>query len=261
MAVAPQATPLAGFTAGDRLTQAQLAREDDGADPAHYVMPRFGQALDDGARYTLRENYAEAFEHADAALGGRPLDVLDVGASWVSHYNEGMHTFGRVVGVGMNEMELARNGHLSEFFVQDLNARPALTQFCDGCFDVVTMTAAAEYFTRPYALFAELLRVLRPGGLAMVAFTTRSFTPAKAVAAWREAGDDDARRARIVGGYFHFSSGGEGSSGGDAAAASAAGDGGYYAWSTPEWLDASPFPGHSDALHIVRARKVPAPRG
>lgn len=244
MSVAPQPTLLAGYAEADRLTSGDLAREVDGTDPAHYAMPRFGQALDDGARYTLRENYAEAFELADAALHGRPIDVLDVGASWVSHFNEGMHTFGRVVGIGMNEMELLRNGHLSEYYVHDLNACPAATQFGDGSFDIVTMTAAVEYFTQPHALFAELLRVLRPGGLAMVAFTTRSFTPSKAVAAWRDAGDDDGRRARIVGSYFHFSSGGSA-------------DGGY-TWSTPEWLDVSPFPGHSDALHIVRARKVVA---
>ena len=43
-----------------------------------------------------------------------------------------------------------------------------------------------QYLQRPEAVFAEVHRVLRPGGVAIFAFSGRMFY-GKAVAAWRDA--------------------------------------------------------------------------
>ena len=42
-------------------------------------------------------------------------------SSWVSHYPEDVN-YQRIVGLGMNARELARNKQLDEWLVHDLNA-------------------------------------------------------------------------------------------------------------------------------------------
>ena len=45
-----------------------------------------------------------------------------------------------------------------------------------------------QYLQRPEEVFAEALRVLKPGGVFIVSFSNRMF-PDKAIAAWRDASD------------------------------------------------------------------------
>ena len=52
---------------------------------------------------------------------------------------------------------------------------------------------SVQYLVRPDEVFAEVHRVLVPGGPAVVSFSNRCF-PTKAVAIWLSAGDDDRRR-------------------------------------------------------------------
>ena len=42
-----------------------------------------------------------------------------------------------------------------------------------------------EYLTRPQAIFAEVLRILRPGGVFVTTFSNRWF-PTKAIQVWSE---------------------------------------------------------------------------
>lgn len=231
------------------LQQMQLgpfSRENEGTDSTAYIMPRFVHHLDDGARYTLREFFAEAFANMEADLQ-RHIDVLEIGTSWVSHYDDGAYTFNRLVGLGMNELELQRNGFLTEYYVQDLNESPVLSQFADCSFDAVTCTSSIEYFTRPVELMRELLRVLKPGGKLFVVFSNRVFTPSKAIAGWLVT-TEDRERADIVGAYISQAAP-------RAADISNAGEDAH-TFSAPEWLDLSPFPGHSDSLNVVWASKV-----
>ena len=64
---------------------------------------------------------------------------------------------------------------------------------------------SVDYLTRPLEVFGEMHRVLRPGGLACVAFTNRCF-PTKVVPAWNRPFTEEAH-ARLVGAYFRFSEG------------------------------------------------------
>eukprot|EP00957_Ditylum_brightwellii_P174633 13297194-Ditylum_brightwellii.AAC.1 len=116
------------------------------------------------------------------------VDVLDLCSSWISHLpNDGV-SLGRVVGVGMNEAELKANQQLTEYYTQDLNKQPDLSQFDDESFDVVCNVVSVDYLTQPLDIFKEVHRVLRPGGVSLVSFSNRCF-PTKAVAMWLQADD------------------------------------------------------------------------
>ena len=61
--------------------------------------------------------------------------------------------------------------------------------------------ANVDYLCRPQEIFAEMHRVLRPGGKALMSFSNRCF-PSKAVKMWLYA--DDATRMEIVASYYNF---------------------------------------------------------
>ena len=96
---------------------------------------------------------------------------------------------GPVTGLGMNATELAANPRLAAALVHDLNAIPSLP-FADACFDAVLIAVSVQYLTQPVAVFADIARVLRPGGVCAVSFSNRCF-PTKAVALWRGTGDGE----------------------------------------------------------------------
>ncbi|KAJ8600003.1 hypothetical protein CTAYLR_001841 [Chrysophaeum taylorii] len=76
-------------------------------------------------------------------------------------------------------------------------------------FDAIVLANAAELSLRPRALFRDLWRTLKPGGRAIVAFSSaRCSTPfhaAQTTKMWRDY--NDAQRLYIVGSFFHFSAG------------------------------------------------------
>ena len=126
--------------------------------------------------------------------------VLDLMSSWVSHLPDELRLSG-VTGLGMNAAELAANPRLDRYAVQDLNAAPTLP-FADAAFDAVLNAFSVQYLTRPVEVFAEVARVLAPGGLHLVAISHRCF-PTKAVRGWLAS--DDRTRVAIVGEYFRRS--------------------------------------------------------
>ena len=63
---------------------------------------------------------------------------------------------------------------------------------------------SVDYLTRPYEIFTEIQRVLKPGGLAAMSFSNRCF-PTKAISIWTSTGDQD--HIMIVGSYFHYTPG------------------------------------------------------
>ena len=65
-------------------------------------------------------------------------------------------------------------------------------------------TVSVQYLTQPTAVFTSISRVLKPGGVSMVAFSHRMF-PTKAVAVWQQLSKDD--QARLVASY-HVLAGG-----------------------------------------------------
>jgi SAM-dependent methyltransferase len=160
-------------------------KQDTSPDALFYAEPRLVNHIDDFAIAAVGEAYRRFLPP-----GG---DYLDLMSSWVSHYPAGMPV-NRVVGHGMNEVELKRNPLLSEYFVQNLNADPRLP-LPDDSFDGVTICVSVQYLTQPVAVFAEIGRVLKPGCPLIVAFSNRCF-PTKAVSVWQAL--DDKGHARLV---------------------------------------------------------------
>jgi SAM-dependent methyltransferase len=167
-----------------------FAREDERDDALFYARDRFVAHLDARALETV-EQLIGALVHEPAPA------VLDLMASWDSHLPPALDA-ARVVGVGMNENELRQNAQLDRYLVHDLNRDPHLP-FPDASFDVVLNTVSVDYLTRPVEVFAEVGRVLRPGGLHLVIFSNRMFKK-KAVKIWRES--DDVSRQILIDDFF-----------------------------------------------------------
>jgi SAM-dependent methyltransferase len=109
--------------------------------------------------------------------------VLDLMSSWVSHL-DGVADSIAVSGLGMNAAELAGNPRLADYVVQDLNHDPRLP-YTDSSFDVVVCSVSVEYLVSPFDVFAEVGRVLKPGGRFIVTFSDRWFPP-KVIQLWTE---------------------------------------------------------------------------
>jgi SAM-dependent methyltransferase len=115
-------------------------------------------------------------------------EILDLMSSWVSHLPQGYQPK-RVVGHGMNKVELSQNPVLSHYFVQNLNETPQLP-LDDESFDVVLNTVSIQYLQRPVEVFQEVHRILKPGGLVVISFSNRMF-PTKAIQAWSARSDNE----------------------------------------------------------------------
>lgn len=173
-----------------------FARQDDTDDALFYAEPRKVVHIDDAAITTLRDRVF-------ARLLPRSGALLDVMSSWRSHLPDTLDAT-RVVGIGMNAEEMADNPQLTEYRVQDLNVSPAL-DFPDATFDAAVCTVSVQYLVRPIDVFADVRRVLKPGGVFVVSFSDRCF-PTKAVWVWlftdaakhRELVSDYMRRAGLV---------------------------------------------------------------
>jgi SAM-dependent methyltransferase len=111
------------------------------------------------------------------------VHVLDLMSSWGSHLPKGVNP-GRVSGLGMNRTELEHNPRLTDIQVHDLNAAPVLP-YENESFDVAICSVSVEYLTQPLDVFADVGRVLKPGGTFVVTFSNRWFPP-KVVRIWEQ---------------------------------------------------------------------------
>ncbi|MBE9139514.1 class I SAM-dependent methyltransferase [Nodosilinea sp. LEGE 07088] len=167
----------------------QRSKLDPSSDILFYDAPRFVTHVDDGFIQRLTELYRDRLKPNSR--------VFDMMSSWVSHLPDDV-TFEWVEGHGMNGEELAKNRHLDHYFVQNLNETPQLP-LADQSFDAVLNTVSVQYLQQPEVVFAEIYRILKPGGIAIVSFSNRMFYQ-KAIAAWRDG--SEARRVNLVKSYF-----------------------------------------------------------
>ncbi|CAL1142231.1 unnamed protein product [Cladocopium goreaui] len=172
------------------LRSEHLQRMDESEDQEFYGQARLVTHIDDAAIGALRRYYEVHF-HAGAA-------VLDLCSSWISHFPA--VRLARAVGIGMNADELARNEQLTEWTVKDLNKDPTLN-FEDETFDFVVNAVSVDYLVHPLEIFKEMLRVLKPGGMAIMGFSNRFFGT-KAIKLWLEI--SELQRCQVVSWYFHF---------------------------------------------------------
>ncbi len=196
-------------------------RQDESPDAHFYHAPRLVAHIDDDAI---------------AALGSflRPrvpgsADVLDLMSAYLTHLPpDARAKCRRVAGLGMNEAEMAANGQLTEYLVHSLNDDPALP-YPDEAFDLALCTVSVQYLLRPADVFAEVRRVLRPGGQFVVSFSNRCF-PTKATRLWLST--DDAQHLSLVQLYFEEAG-----------------------WGSAEAFNLSPRPNRSDPLYAVVGTK------
>lgn len=167
-----------------------FSRLDETDDALFFGADRFVDPADATALATV-ERIVETLVVEDSPV------VLDLMAGPTSRLPATL-TPARVVGLGLNAGELARNPLVTESVVQDLN-RDTDLEFPDSTFDVVLNVLSVDYLTRPLAVFREVNRVLRPGGLFLVVFSNR-IIPEKAVKIWRQS--SESVRVDLVNLYF-----------------------------------------------------------
>lgn len=167
----------------------QRTKLDDSNDTQFYESPRFVTHVDDGFIQQLTDLYRERLKPNTR--------IFDMMSSWVSHLPEEME-FAHVEGHGMNAEELGRNPRLDHYFLQNLNENPKLP-LEDQSFDAVLNTVSVQYLQYPEGIFAEIHRILKPNGVAIISFSNRMFFQ-KAIEVWREA--SEASRVELVKQYF-----------------------------------------------------------
>jgi SAM-dependent methyltransferase len=172
-----------------RFPEEAFRRSDEAPDEEFYRTPRLVTHIDEAAIAEVTQLYRDLFP-----AGG---EILDLMSSWVSHLPPEVE-YRRVIGVGMNEVELRRNGRLDSYVVQNLNTNPRL-QFGSGEFDGAGICVSIDYLTRPVEVLREAGRVLKDGAPLVVTFSNRCF-PTKAVEIWHRL--DDAGHMRLVEGYL-----------------------------------------------------------
>lgn len=154
------------FVDGDK---SQFARLDSSSDSLFYADPRFVEHVDDNAVKKMTRYVSN-----DAITQPKDNTVLDLCSSWTSHIDSSIITPKSVVGLGMNEKELASNPSLTSWNVQDLNVNPKLP-YADNSFSVVLCQLSIDYLTKPLQVLKEVGRVLKPGGTVHILFSNRLF--------------------------------------------------------------------------------------
>ena len=172
-----------------RIPEDAFRRTDEAPDEEFYRTSRIVTHIDDGAIAAVTQLYRELFP-----VGG---EILDLMSSWVSHLPPEV-AYRRVIGLGMNEVELRRNERLASYIVQNLNINPELP-FGEAEFDGVGICVSIDYLTRPVEVLREVGRVLKIGGPLIVTFSNRCF-PTKAVEIWHQL--DDRGHMRLVEEYL-----------------------------------------------------------
>lgn len=148
-------------------------RVDESPDEHFYGVPRLVTHIDDATIAALTDYYRETLPAG--------AEILDWMSSWVSHLPAETN-FARVAVHGMNAHELDANPRATDRCVQNLNAEPELP-YASESFDAAVNAVSVQYLVRPVEVFASVRRVLRPGGLSIVAMSHRCF-PTKAVRAF-----------------------------------------------------------------------------
>ncbi len=170
-----------------------FSRLDDSNDKHFYETDRFVSHLDSVALSTVEHIISSLILEKDPV-------ILDLMAGWDSHLPSDLRA-SEIVGLGLNENELKKNEQLTYYVVHDLNHNPRLP-FPNDTFDAIVNTVSVDYMTQPVAVFEEVGRILKPGGLFLVIFSNRMF-PQKAVKVWRDS--DENERVILVNELFELS--------------------------------------------------------
>lgn len=166
----------------DQLGSNHLERMDKRSDTIFYEQPRFVTHIDDFAIESLAKYYSEHLE-----INSKLVDLC---SSWVSHLPKS-HSFQEVIGIGMNEKELQKNPRLTKYYVHDLNKNPNLIKMVpEESVDAVLCAVSVDYLIRPFELFSQVHKILKPGGSFILSFSNRMFAT-KVISAWLQTQDPE----------------------------------------------------------------------
>ncbi|MEA5509720.1 methyltransferase domain-containing protein [Crocosphaera sp. UHCC 0190] len=172
----------------------QREKLDPTNDQDFYAFPRFVTHVDQGFIDQLTTLYRQRLQPNTR--------ILDLMSSWVSHLPDDIE-FSHIEGHGMNQEELDKNPRLDHYFVQNLNDNPKFP-LDNASFDAVLIAVSVQYLQYPEAIFSEIHRILKPGGIVIISFSNRMFYQ-KAITIWRDG--TDLSRIQLVKGYFQEVSG------------------------------------------------------
>ena len=158
----------------DDLPDHMFKRQDESADEAFYSASRMVNHIDDVTINEITRFYRESLSPED--------EVLDLMSSWVSHLPQDV-SYMKVTGLGMNLEELNANPRLHQAVVHNLNDTPILP-FAGAAFDAVMIVVSIQYLIRPFEVFEEIRRVLKPDGKCIISMSHRLF-PTKAIYAFQ----------------------------------------------------------------------------
>ena len=187
-----QPTPFEATT--ELYPHGSFSRDDETDDLLFYAQPRLVVHIDENAIAALSSYFGRVLPHDGV--------ILDLMSSWRSHMPQDL-PIKKLVGLGLNHVEMAQNPQLHQVVMHDINVDPKLP-FGNASLDAVVVTVSIQYIVRPLEVFAEVNRALKEGASFHVVYSNRMF-PTKAVAIWK--GLDDARRAHLIGSYFKHSGG------------------------------------------------------
>ena len=200
-------------------------RQDESDDSLFYSEPRLVVHIDYEAIGAISSYFHEVLP--------RDAVILDLMSSWRSHMPPDL-PITRLMGLGLNSVELDENPQLHDRIVHDINANPVLP-LEDCSLDAAVVTVSIQYMVRPVEIFAEVNRALKRGADFHVIYSNRMF-PTKAVAVWQSL--DDRRRAQLIASYFQNSGG----------------------WEDIRAFNITPeLPHYSDPVYVVAASKEKRP--
>lgn len=144
------------------------------------------------------------------------MSILEFGAAEDSYLPDDIKP-SRHVGVGLSTKLMEENPSLTEKLEVDLN-KVIEDQFVDSDelrklmlepFDAIIMTNTIDFLTHPREVHRTAWQLLKPGGIMLVAFTSKKAYPQKFERAqtkmWRDFNDD--QHMWIAGSFFQFSAG------------------------------------------------------
>lgn len=194
-------------------------RSDPSSDTDFYSAPRFVTHIDDAAIASLRSYYDTSLPRS-----GR---ILDFCSSWISHYPASISEAAKngalkIVGMGMNQKELAANDVLNAGrILQDLNTDPVVPlTVCGeqaasgmpasvggggdaeaGLLDASTCVVSIDYLIHPVEVLSSLRERTKTGGSVHLVISNRCF-PTKAVGRWLRVSEPE--RLMMVGDFLWF---------------------------------------------------------